>query len=78
MPDFNPTNPEQLGEFLQREFCEATKVRDVGPPVAVFAVSWKALSASERACWTDTARALIQRFDGAEAAFLGSLNEHTA
>lgn len=63
--DFNPTNPQQLGEFLHREFWEAAQARrleDYGAlrPTLLNPL-WGGLTATERACWTDTARALLER-----------------
>jgi len=87
MADLDPSNRDQLGEFMYREWCEATRSRvpDGGYTNPQIRAAWQAsfckwseLHEVDRCIWRDVAAATYQRFAGEAASPRGSVLEQGA
>jgi hypothetical protein len=79
--ELDPSKPEQLGEFLHREWKEAVRAHHRERPNISAAEAdrakrpWSDLRPAERAVWQDVARATFRRFAAHTADVPGSVNE---
>lgn len=72
MAELDPSNPEQLGEFLHHEHMVARLSRGL-----TGGTEWTTLGRQERATWVDLASAVWRRFAVNPNAdrLVGSINE---